>query len=84
MNNTTTTEELAYTVTISHDGYNTRVLASFSYESDALMFARAFFNDGQNGGNLNVLNGFGGLCAYTHRGEFINVSEGAQTDGFNG
>lgn len=80
---TTTRETLAYRVTVDN-GDTERTLALFDYESDALLFARAYFA-GDNGGNVTVYNlATNRISAFSFGDKWTNVSEGARTEGFNG
>lgn len=77
---------LAYEVVVDN-GDTARILATFAFESDALLFARAYFA-GDNGGDVtvydNTQSGIERICAFSFGDKWSNISEGANTDGFNG
>jgi hypothetical protein len=73
---------LGFAVTVDN-GNDERVLARFAYESDALNFARASFA-GDNGGDYTVYDSENGFSAFSMGERWVNISEGARTEGFNG
>ncbi len=87
MNTTTTTttteKKLPYVVAV-FTGDKIIILGKFSYESDALLFGRAYFA-GANGGSVFIQNNETNAISAMGIGEtWTNISEGANTDGFNG
>lgn len=80
---TTTREAFAYRVTVNN-GHTERTLAIFDYESDALMFARAYFA-GDNGGDVTVYNSnTNNISAFSFGNQWTNISKSTQTKSYNG
>lgn len=81
---TATARHLPFVVGVFIGDYPFRTLAQFSYESDALTFARAYFA-GDNGGDVLVQNSdTNKISACSSGGTWCDLSEGARTQGFNG
>lgn len=82
---TNTTRKLDWEVCVIITQFQTLTLGRFLYESGALMFARAYFADGTNGGDVIVWNDFlGELSAASEGDKWDDYSEGARTQGYNG